>query len=176
MILGNKLPAQCIYFLQLMLIQAFVGLSMELLRLTPVVIACLKQLLGPGLTEEEKTSPWMGLNPLCVPGSLDQAGQLSDLILMFVISMTYNALSPITAFMMAFCFGFAALVYRNQYMFVYDPRNDTGGLFWPFAMKAIIKATVIGELIVTAVLAVKEGQGQAPLMLPIVVVTVLFGR
>ena len=61
-------------------------------------------------------------------------------------------------------------------MYVYDPSNDTGGDYWPGMVKSILACALIGEMTVTAVLAIKQGTGQAPLMVPAMVITVLFGR
>ena len=175
-ILGNKLPAQASYFMQLMLVQYFVGLGLELARPVPCAIAAVRRAAGPGLTPKERDSPWLGLSPLSAPGELGHPALLSDVALMFVILFTYAALSPVTCFVMAFCFGASAVAYRNQCAFVYDPRGDGGGLLWPPAMRAVLVCTIIGELIVLAVLALKEGAGQAPLMAPLPVATVLFYR
>ena len=99
--------------MQLMLVRSCVGLGLELLRLVPCTIAALRR-LGPGLTPKEREAPWLGLSPLSEPGELAHAAALSDAVLMFVILFAYAALSPVTCFVMAFCFGTAAVVYRNQ--------------------------------------------------------------
>ena len=118
----------------------------------------------------------MGLSPLSVPSQLALPALLSDAALMFVILLTYAVLSPVTCFVMAFCFGASAVAYRSQCAFVYDPRGDGGGLLRPPAMRAVLACTVIGELIVLAVLALKEGKGQAPLMVPLPIATILLYR
>lgn len=175
-ILGNKLPAQSAYFMQLMLVHYFVGLGLELARAVPCAIAAVRRAAGPGLTPKERDAPWLGLSPLSVPGQLALPALLSDAALMFVILLTYAVLSPVTCFVMAFCFGASAVAYRSQCAFVYDPRGDGGGLLWPPAMRAVLACAVIGELIVLAVLALKEGKGQAPLVVPLPVATVLLYR
>jgi hypothetical protein len=175
-ILGNKLPAQASYFMQLMLVQYFVGLGLELLRPVPCALAALRRLLGPNLTEKERAAPWMGLSPLSIPGPLDQPALLSDVLLMFIILLAYAALSPVTCFVMVFCFGFSAVVYRNQYMFVYDPCNDSGGKLWPLAIKAALLCMIFAELIVIAVLGLKLAAGPAVLMAPLPIFTILVYR
>jgi hypothetical protein len=175
-ILGNKLPAMASFFMQLMLVQNFVGLGLELLRPVPCALAALRRLLGPNLTAKERAAPWMGLSPLSSPGPLDQPAVLSDVLLMFIILLAYAALSPVTCFVMVFCFGFSAVVYRNQYMFVYDPGNDTGGKLWPLAIKAALLCMIFAELIVLAVLGLKLATGPAVLLIPLPIFTILVYR
>ena len=174
-ILGNKLPAESAYFMQLMLVHYFVGLGLEVARIIPCAVAAVRRAAGPGLTPKERDTPWLGLNPLAVPSDFAplQPALLSDAVLMFVILLVYAVLSPVTCFVMSFCFGASAIVYRNQCAFVYNPRGDSGGRLWPPAMRAILVCVVIGEVIVLVVLALKDGEGQAPLMVPLPVVTIL---
>ena len=100
--------------MQLMLVRSAVGLSLELLRVVPCALAAVRRAAGPGLTQKERDAPWLGLGPLSEPGVLAQAAVASDAVLMLVILLTYAVLSPITCFVMAGCFGVAAVVYRNQ--------------------------------------------------------------
>ena len=174
-ILGSKLPAQAFYFMQLMLVQNSVSLGLELLRPTPCILGWLRG-FGPGLTAKERAAQWMGMHPLSDPGSLDQPTLLSDVLLQFVIVLSYAALSPVTCFVMAVSFGCAAVVFRHQFAFVYDPSNDSGGLLWPRAIRSILYCMVLAEVIVLSVLAFKEGAAQAPLVLPLPVATVLLYR
>ena len=174
-ILGSKLPAQASYFMQLMIVQNSVSLGLELLRPTPCAVGWLRG-FGPGLTAKERAAPWMGMSPLSDPGSLDQPTLLSDVLLQHVIVLSYAVLSPVTCFVMALCFGCAAVVYRHQFAFVYDPGSDSGGLLWPRAIRAVLRCMVLAEVIVLAVLALKEGSAQAPLLLPLPVATVLLYR
>jgi calcium permeable stress-gated cation channel len=174
-ILGSKLPAQASYFMQLMIVQSSVNLGLELLRPTPCVLGWLRG-LGPSLTAKEREAQWMGMPPLSDPGSLDQPTLLSDVLLQLVIVLAYAALSPVTCFVMAVCFGWAAVVFRHQFAFVYDPGSDSGGLLWPRAIRSVLRCMVLAEVIVLAVLSLKEGAAQAPLVLPLPVATVLLYR
>eukprot|EP00292_Cryptomonas_paramecium_P003984 CAMPEP_0113682784 /NCGR_PEP_ID=MMETSP0038_2-20120614/12881_1 /TAXON_ID=2898 /ORGANISM="Cryptomonas paramecium" /LENGTH=727 /DNA_ID=CAMNT_0000601943 /DNA_START=210 /DNA_END=2393 /DNA_ORIENTATION=- /assembly_acc=CAM_ASM_000170 len=175
-ILGRKLPAQASFFMQLMLVQSFVGMGLELLRPVPCAIAAVRRLLGPNVTPKERAAPWMGLNPLSSPGPFDQPNSLSSVMLMYVILLAYAVLSPVTCFIMAFCFGVMTITYRNQFINIYDPRSDTGGLMWPRAIQAAVMCLVVAELMVVAVLSFKKAAGPSPLMFPLLVITVLFYR
>lgn len=175
-ILGRKLPAQASFFMQLMLVQSFLGMGLELLRPVPCAIAAVRRILGPGVTDKERAAPWMGLNPLSSPGPFDQPNSLSSVMLMYVILLAYAVLSPVTCFVMAFCFGVMTVTYRNQFINIYDPRSDTAGLMWPRAIRAAVMCLVVAELMVVAVLSFKKAAGPSPLMVPLIIATILFYR
>jgi hypothetical protein len=162
-IFGNELPAQAVYFMQLNLIQAFLGLGLELLRVYPCLYAALRRLLAPRrLSPRERREAWLGLPPLCAPGPLDRAGVASDAMLMFVVLLSYAPLFPACAFAMLACFGAFALAYRNQCAFVYDPaQGETGGRLWPHAARCVLTSAWIGQVMVMAVLSLKQGTAQA---------------
>ncbi|KAF4683024.1 hypothetical protein FOZ60_009758 [Perkinsus olseni] len=173
-ILGNNLPQQSNYFMSFVFVQVGPPLGAELLRYTPYVKALIREKLGPKLTEKERSQPFFGLQPLTNPVTLDQPALLSTVMLFFMILFVYAVTSPIVAFVMAFAFACEALIYKNQYAFIYDPSNDSGGQMWTRAMRFIIFCEIVAEITVMAVLAIKEGAVASPLMVPLFIGTILF--
>jgi hypothetical protein len=51
--------------------------------------------------------------------------------LCFMVMFVYSVLAPIVSLFMVFVFGTSSIVYKRQYVCVYDPSNDTGGSSGP---------------------------------------------
>jgi hypothetical protein len=66
-LLATSLPSQSTFHIQILLVNVFLSMSIELLGVSRLAVAWIRQLLGPGLTEKERTSAWMGLKPLNDP-------------------------------------------------------------------------------------------------------------
>ncbi|KAF4660508.1 hypothetical protein FOL47_007137, partial [Perkinsus chesapeaki] len=173
-ILGNNLPQQANYFMSFVFVQVGPPLGSELLRYTPYVKDLVRKNIGPRLTEKEASQSFLGCSPLGIPVTLDQPKLLSTVMLFFMILFVYSVTSPIVSFVMAFAFSVMAVVYKNQYCFIYDPSNDTGGQMWTRAMRFVIFCAIVAEITVMAVLAIKEGAVASPLMVPLFVATILF--
>lgn len=173
-ILGNNLPQQANYFMSFVFVQVGPPLGSELLRYTPLIKALVRKNIGPRLTEKERSQAFFGLEPLSNPVTLDQPKLLSTVMLFFMILFVYAVTSPFVSFVMAFAFACEAVIYKNQYAFIYDPSNDSGGQMWTRAMRFIIFCEIVAEITVMAVLAIKEGAVASPLMIPLFIATILF--
>jgi hypothetical protein len=84
-LLARKIPSQSTFFVQMLLVKTFLGLGLELLRVTPLAIAGIRSQVGPRLTEKERNSAWFGLNPLAVPNEFEYAAVTSEAILYFMV-------------------------------------------------------------------------------------------
>lgn len=145
------------------------------MRPAPAVIAWIRSKIGPRLTEDERKQPFLGLNPLSIPGYVKYTVLYADSVLMFTVLFVYSVLHPIANLILFPAFLFLQLVYRHQMIYIYDPRNDTGGKLWPAWSGWFIVSLLIAQVTVMAVLAVNE-YGGAPFMLPLIIATVLFWR
>jgi hypothetical protein len=72
-LLAKSLPAQSTYFCQIVFVATVTSAAMELLRIVPLLIALLRQCIGPRLTEKERQTSFMGLRPLCDPQEFSHA-------------------------------------------------------------------------------------------------------
>jgi calcium permeable stress-gated cation channel len=84
-VLAKSLPSQSTFFVQILLVKTFLGLGLELLRVTPLAIAGIRRQVGPRLTEKERNSAWFGLNPLAVPNEFEYAAVTSEAILYYMV-------------------------------------------------------------------------------------------
>ena len=74
------------YFLAIKAVVMTVTTSaVEGLRVVPVVLALVRRLVGPRLTEKERQTTYMGLAPLNEPPDFPHADFLSNIVLFFII-------------------------------------------------------------------------------------------
>eukprot|EP00282_Hemiselmis_andersenii_P025586 CAMPEP_0172001976 /NCGR_PEP_ID=MMETSP1041-20130122/3163_1 /TAXON_ID=464988 /ORGANISM="Hemiselmis andersenii, Strain CCMP439" /LENGTH=752 /DNA_ID=CAMNT_0012655665 /DNA_START=42 /DNA_END=2296 /DNA_ORIENTATION=- len=174
-ILAQSLPTKSVYFINYLLVKAFLSLAFELLRPFTAVSALIRRKCGPKhQTEKMKGEPWRGFNKLQNPGGLALPGIQAHMCLCFMVTFTYSALAPIAMLVTAASFGVSALVYRQQYAYVYDPRGDSGGTFWPASAQYAMSINIVSLVVIIAVIGAKQGFAQMGLLFPLLVVLVLF--
>jgi Calcium-dependent channel, 7TM region, putative phosphate len=79
-LLATSLPAQATYFCQITFVGTVTSAAMELLRIIPLILALLRQCIGPRLTEKERQTAFMGLRPLCDPEEFSHADFTSQAV------------------------------------------------------------------------------------------------
>ena len=103
-LLAKSLPGQSTYFVQILLVKTFLGLGLELLKVTPLVVAGIRSIVGPGLTEKERNSIWMGLRPLAAPAEFAYSDITSSAILYYMVLFGKHCL-------LANAFAFSSISY-----------------------------------------------------------------
>lgn len=174
-ILGQSLPTQSITFMSYTIVKFVVGAIFELLRVVPLAMALIHSSLAPQLTEKQRTSEWMGIRPLAVPGELDMAFPMAQAVLIFIVMFVYSCLAPVSSFITALGFFVQLLVYTNQFVYVYDPSNDTLGKLWPKVAGYVVVCMIISQITILGVIGLKQGE-MAPAMIPLLIITILFWR
>eukprot|EP00978_Attheya_sp_CCMP212_P005554 scaffold12474_cov55-Attheya_sp.AAC.1 len=76
--------------MQILLVQTFIGVGVELLRIGPVVVAFIRGKVGPSLTEEERNATWLGLRPFSDPAPFLHAIKLYGFVLYFMLPFQGN--------------------------------------------------------------------------------------
>ncbi|KAL7535283.1 hypothetical protein ACHAWF_005124 [Thalassiosira exigua] len=142
-IVAEALPSRAGYFIQIMIVQNLPALGIELLRLSPVALnigrRSLANLMGYNLSEKERNSTFMGLRPLDDPYGFEFGRVFgSKIILAQMVLFVYGCMSPLTSYFTLLVFGFTAMGVRNQFLFVYPPSNDSGGILWISITRASI--------------------------------------
>eukprot|EP00961_Rhodomonas_salina_P288708 3901764-Rhodomonas_salina.5 len=82
---------------------------------------------------------------------------------------------PVSSLVLALGFALQLVVYTNQFVFVYDPSNDTGGKMWPKFSGYVVVCMIISQITILGYLGLKRGV-MAPLIVPLIVATILFWR
>lgn len=126
-LLANELPTKSTFFIQLVFISTVLGLGIELLRIVPVIMASLRGCFGPNLTEEERNSPWLFLNPIAVPPIFNHASVLSQVVLFCMILFVYAVIAPLTSIVLLLSFLILGSGYRHQLIYIYPPTQESGG-------------------------------------------------
>lgn len=81
--LGETLPAQSTYFMQIAFVDMCTVIIMENLRLFPLGTALLRRCIGPRLTEKERQTTYMGLRPLAEPCAFRHAWNASQIAVLY---------------------------------------------------------------------------------------------
>jgi hypothetical protein len=173
-LLANSLPKQSTYFIQILLVDTSISLSVELLRVSAVAQASIRALIGPNLTEKERQTTWMGIRPLADPTDFGHADLMSIIVLYFVVYFVYAVLAPITSAFMLICFLLIGSAYRHQLVYIYPTDPDSGGCLYVQFMQLMPSCILIGEVTIVGFLALKKTPAASALMIPLLIITVLF--
>lgn len=173
-LLANSLPKQSTYFIQILLVDTSVSLSVELLRVSALAQAAIRSLVGPNLTEKERQTTWMGIRPLADPSEFGHADLMAITVLYFVVYFVYAVLAPITSAFMLICFVLIGSAYRHQLVYIYPTDPDSGGCLYVQFMKLMPSCILIGEVTIVGFLALKKTPAASALMIPLLIITILF--
>jgi hypothetical protein len=175
--LSEALPAQAGFFIQLMMVQVLVPLSIELLRIIPIVMNLIRKLLanllGHNITEKEKHETFI-LPSLNDPAEFYFGTEFGmKFVMIMMVQYVYSCMSPITSYFTLIVFSFLTVGLRNQFLFIYPPMNDSGGKLWLNLQRLSVVYMIIAE-IVLFVLMLSKNYIAAMLLIPLIVVTILF--
>jgi len=173
-LLATSLPGQSTFFVQLLMVQTFLGLGLELLKVTPLAIAAVRTLIGPKLTEKERNTTFLGLRPLADPKEFEYSQLLSGAILYFMVQFVYSTTAPSTNWFMALCFAIMIPGYKHQFIYNYPTSPDSGGKIWTNFIQICIPCMMIAELALLGLLALKKSVLAVPFMVPLLIFTYLF--
>lgn len=173
-LLANEFPTKSTFFIQLVFISVVVGLGFELLRIGPAIFAWLRTCIGPNLTEEERTSPYLFLNPLAVPPVFNHASALSNIVLFCMILFVYAVIAPLTSIVLLAVFPILSSAYRNQFIYIYPASQESGGRMWMSFVRTITNCLIVAQFVISCMLGIKKSAVAAPLMIPLIVLTCLF--
>jgi len=143
-VLGKTVPGQAVFFQTYTIIACFISTGVELAMVLPFFL----NLVG-------LYSPW----------PFDYAIQYGINILMFTICTTYAVISPLILVWGCFYFFLAYITFTYQLVYVYKRGDETGGLFFPAVYDRLNFGMVIGQVVVIAMLVLKEAYAQAILFL-----------
>eukprot|EP00549_Striatella_unipunctata_P010714 CAMPEP_0118686614 /NCGR_PEP_ID=MMETSP0800-20121206/7914_1 /TAXON_ID=210618 ORGANISM="Striatella unipunctata, Strain CCMP2910" /NCGR_SAMPLE_ID=MMETSP0800 /ASSEMBLY_ACC=CAM_ASM_000638 /LENGTH=765 /DNA_ID=CAMNT_0006583685 /DNA_START=169 /DNA_END=2466 /DNA_ORIENTATION=- len=175
-LLANSLPNQSAYFMQFLMVKTFLGMGIELLRISSVVMAFIRSKVGPNLTEKERNTTWLGLRPLADPLDFRHAEMLAEMILYFMVTFVYSVMAPMTAFVLFMNFLILSFSYRHQIIYIYPIHPDSGGGMMIRFFGFMTAAMLIAQITLVGVFALKKAAIATPLFIPLIVTTVLFNR
>jgi len=172
--LAVSVPSQVKAFIQFVQVQNFLGCALELLRLPRVVMALLRERIGPNLTEKERNTPYMGILPMSEPEEMEYPMLFAEMILYFMINLVYSCIAPVMSYILLICFGLLNLVFRHQLIYTYSRENDDGGKLWSSAIMLLITCMIISEFTLIGIVFLKKAFIPGVLLIPLIAGTFLF--
>ena len=173
-LLGTSLPSQSTFHIQILLVNVFLSIGLELLGVSRIAVATIRKYVGPNLNEKERRSTWMGLAPMNNPAPFTHSLYQAWNVLYFQVIMVYSTIAPLSAFLMGLCFMIMWMGYRYLFVYVYPPTPDSGGRMYFTVLNICLFQMIISELTVLVLLGIKGSPLGSTLMIPLVVITMLF--
>ncbi|GBG29680.1 CSC1-like protein At4g02900 [Hondaea fermentalgiana] len=161
--LGSSLPRNAAFYLQFVVVKLFWMLCFELLRVADVILALLRRLVaGLPRTERERISLFCGCFELTYPGPISIPSTLSQVLLVYFISIVYAVIQPLIV-LVAFCFfALANVCYSTILTSATKQMYDSGGRFWwNSAYRCIVGGLVTAQLTLMGVMVIKGSIGMA---------------
>jgi len=173
-LLAKTLPTQSTFYIQILLVDTFLSMGLELLRVSAVANAIIRSFVGPNLTDKERSTTWMGIRPLSDPAEFEHANLLAGTVLYFTVFFVYAALAPITTIFMLLCFTITTGGYRHQFVYIYPTSPDSGGKLWVAFLQIVPVCMIIAQVTIVGMLALNKAATASAMMIPLLVITILF--
>uniref|UniRef100_A0A2N9J5U9 CSC1/OSCA1-like 7TM region domain-containing protein n=1 Tax=Fagus sylvatica TaxID=28930 RepID=A0A2N9J5U9_FAGSY len=161
--LAVAVPAQSSFFIAYVVTSGWTSTSSELFRLIP--------LIGSLITKPCKSAD-DELEAPTIPYHRD----IPRLLFFGLLGITYFFLAPlILPFLLVyFCLGY--IIYRNQFINVYEPKYETAGKFWPIVHNSMIFSLVLMHCIAVGIFTLKKLSLAPTLIFPLPILTLLFNE
>lgn len=171
---SEAIPQQSSFFVTYQIVQTFVILTLELLRLTPIIKAGIYSVFAPKLTPRERESPWFGLSPLSNPGTFGTTDGISQYYIVLIFVMVFCGVAPIMCYFSFLYLFLSDLVYRWAVLCVHDPSPNSDGAFFPSLYRFCIGALIFSQVIIATLMGTKEVPLPATFSLILPFLTALF--
>lgn len=162
--LAVSVPAQASFFIAYVVTSGWTSVSSELFRLVPLIWSLIRKPCSKDIEEE-----------LVVPG-IPFHRDIPRLLFFGLLGITYFFLAPlILPFLLVYyCLGY--IIYRNQFINVYEPKYETAGKFWPIVHNSMIFSLVLMHAIAVGIFTLKKLSLASTLIFPLAILTLLFNE
>jgi hypothetical protein len=157
-LLGGSLPKMGGFFTNYLIVKAFTGLGMEIMRFPAMFFAAFKWLLTSNLTPRDRMYPYLfgSLRVMANPGWFPFSKIYAQDALLVVVCATYACIAPLTIIAGLFYFAGASYIYKHQMLYVYEPIYETGGKWWPKLARCIVVALLFAQCTMVGMMILKE--------------------
>uniref|UniRef100_K3W856 CSC1/OSCA1-like 7TM region domain-containing protein n=1 Tax=Globisporangium ultimum (strain ATCC 200006 / CBS 805.95 / DAOM BR144) TaxID=431595 RepID=K3W856_GLOUD len=155
-IISEAIPQQSSFFVTYQIVQTFVNLTLEFLRVTPIIKAAIYSVFAPKLTPRQRQSPWFGLSPLSNPGDFGTTDGISQYYLVLIFLMVFCGVAPIMCYFSFLYLLLSDIVCRWGVLCVYDPSLNSDGAFFPSLYRFCIGALIFSQVIIATLMGTKE--------------------
>ncbi|KAJ2870367.1 phosphate metabolism protein 7 [Coemansia aciculifera] len=167
-LIQTQVPLSATNVLTYVLLLAFIGAAKEILQGVPLALRYLVPILfarTPRALYRAET-----------PSRFDWATHIPTHSLVFLMGFSYSFIAPIVNIFVAIYFGLFYLIYRYQFLYVYnDQRWSLGGLSFPKAVKQMLVAVYISEIYLLLMMVAKFQVSVNAIMRVVVVLGVVAG-
>ncbi|GAB2280239.1 hypothetical protein Dimus_014882 [Dionaea muscipula] len=166
--LAVAVPAQASFFISYVVTSGWTSTTSELFRMIPFFgkvlekcccCCCVKN------TDEEIEVP-------AIPYHVD----IPRLLFFGLLGITYFFLAPLILPFLLVYFCLAYIIFRNQFLNVYEPKFETAGKFWPIVHTSMIFSLVLMHAIAVGIFTLKKVPLASTLIFPLPVLTLLFNE
>ena len=171
-LLGGSIPGQSTFFMQFISIQTGLTLTLDLLRVSPVITASIYKCCAPQTTWRQRESAWLGMTRITEPGQMTFASKLGSAFVVFLLSVVYAPLAPLLTYFTGLYFLVAEVVQRRQALYIHDPFLESQAMFWPQLYDFVLAACLIAQITLLGVLSLKESPAAAA-VLPLILATIV---
>ncbi|KAJ1666880.1 phosphate metabolism protein 7 [Coemansia sp. RSA 1813] len=138
-LLQTQVPQSATNILTYVVLLAFIGAAKEITQGVRLAVRYLVPLLFA------KTP--RALYKAELPKAFDWGEQIPTHSLVFLMGFSYSLIAPIVAWFVMVYFGLFYVIYRYQFLYVYNDKHwVTGGLSFPKAVKQMLVAVYISEV------------------------------
>ncbi|GBB83502.1 hypothetical protein RclHR1_10200009 [Rhizophagus clarus] len=163
-ILANNLPRASTFFLTYVLL-TMTACALEIFQIAPLIVNFVfrKFLVKTPrkIWDLEKTMPFQ-----------DWGTGFPPHIIIACIGIVYSTIQPIVLPIVAIHFALYYLVYRHQFLYVYDKLNQTGGLLFPKGIYEVFAGIFIFQLTLIGLMFLNEGFAQGILSIILFVLSI----
>lgn len=142
------------------------GLTMDLAMLVPLITITIRKFITRPSPRE--------LRELAKPPEFNFPQNYNLLLFFFTIALVYSAMSPLILPFALIYFCVASVVYKYMLMYVYVTKIESGGKIWPVLFQTIMTSVVFFQITMIIILALKGGNLQAYILIPLPFLTLAF--
>jgi len=161
--LALTVPAQASFFIAYVVTSGWTSVSTELFRIIP--------LLGSLITKPCKSPE----DEFEVP-SFPYHRDIPRLLFFGLLGITYFFLAPLILPFLLIYFCLSYVIYRNQFINVYEPKYETAGKLWPLVHNSMIFSLVLMHAIAIGIFTLKKLSSASTFIIPLPILTLLFNE
>ena len=157
-LLGNSLPKMGGFFTNYLIMKAFTGLGMEIIRVPAIFSAVAKYLFTSNITPRDRNKQMLfgAVRNMANPGWFPFAKVCAQDTLIVIVCATYACIAPLILIAGLCYFAFASFIYKHQMLYVYEPIFETGGKWWPKLARGFVLALLFAQATMVGMMILKE--------------------
>ncbi|KAL8142314.1 hypothetical protein V2J09_015346 [Rumex salicifolius] len=170
--LAVAVPAQASFFIAYVVTSGWTSTSSELFRIIPFIGHLLKNCCCCCCCCKKSDDSTDEFKAPGIPYHVD----IAKLLFFGLLGITYFFLAPLILPFLLIYYCLAYIVFKNQFIKVYEPKYDTAGRFWPIVHNSMIFSLILMQAIAIGIFTLKKLPVASTLIFPLPVLTLLFNE